>query len=66
MGAKMKPEMITRRKTLSLLGLPVALGIATATALTLSDAKAETAGMQNRQQRRTDRQTNRQQRRTGQ
>ena len=66
MNAEKKCEMISRRRTLSLLGLPVALGVAAATVLTLSDAGAETAGMENRQQRRTNRQTNRQQRRTGQ
>ena len=67
MTIKIKSEMVSRRKALSLLGLPVALGFAAVpTALTSSDAKAETAGMENRQQRRTNRQTNRHQRRTGQ
>jgi hypothetical protein len=63
----MKLEVISRRSALSMLGLPIALGIAaTATALTLTDAKAETAGMERRQDRRTGRQQNRQERRTGQ
>jgi hypothetical protein len=66
MSAEIKSEMISRRGALSLLGLPLALGVATATVLTSSHAEAETAGMENRQQRRSDRQTNRQQRRTGQ
>jgi hypothetical protein len=66
MSGKIKSEMISRRRALSLLGLPVALGVAAPIVLTSSDAEAETAGMQNRQQRRTNRQENRQQRRTGQ
>ena len=66
MSARIKSEMISRRKTLSLLGLPVALGVVASIVLTSSDAEAETAGMENRQQRRTNRQENRQQRRTGQ
>ena len=66
MSTKIKSEMISRRRALSLLGLPVALGVAAPTVLTSSGAEAETAGMENRQQRRTNRQENRQQRRTGQ
>jgi len=66
MSARIKSEMISRRKALSLLGLPVALGVVASIVLTSSDAEAETAGMENRQQRRTNRQENRQQRRTGQ
>jgi hypothetical protein len=66
MNAKIKSEMISRRRALSLLELPVALGVAASIVLMSSDAEAETAGMQNRQQRRTNRQENRQQRRTGQ
>ena len=66
MSAKIMSEMISRRRALSLLGLPVALGVAASIVLTSSDAEAETAGMENRQQRRTNRQENRQQRRTGQ
>jgi hypothetical protein len=66
MSAKNKSEMISRRRALSLLGLPVALGVAAPIVLTSLDAKAETAGMENRQQRRTNRQENRQQQRTGQ
>ena len=66
MSIKIRSEMVSRRRALSLLGLPVALGVAAPIVLRSSDAEAETAGMQNRQQRRTNRQTNRQERRTGQ
>ena len=64
MSAEIK--MIYRRRALSLLALPTAVGLVAETILKSSDAAAETAGMENRQQRRTNRQTNRQQRRTGQ
>jgi hypothetical protein len=61
-----KNEMISRRGAFSLLGIAVALGFAVpATVLTLSDAEAETAGMERRQGRRTGRETRRQGRRTG-
>jgi len=44
---KIKWEMISRRRAFSLLGLPVALGFASApTALTSSDAEAQTAGVE--------------------
>jgi hypothetical protein len=67
MSEKIKLEMIPRRSALSLLGLPIVLGVAAAaTAFTLTDAQAETAGMERRQDRRTDRQQNRQDRRNGQ
>lgn len=66
MNAKLKFKIISRRRMLSLLGLPAALAVAAPIVLASSDAKAETAGMENRQQRRTNRQENRQQRRTGQ
>jgi hypothetical protein len=67
MSEKIKLEMISRRSALSLLGLPILLGTAVAsTALTLSDAHAQTAGMERRQDRRTGRQQNRQEGRTGQ
>jgi hypothetical protein len=60
-----KNEMISRRRAFSLLGLAVALAFAVpATVLTVSDAEAETAGMENRQGRRSGRQQNRQSRRT--
>ena len=53
----MKSEIVSRRSALSLLASPIVLGIAAATtALTLSDAQAETAGMERRQDRRTGRQ----------
>jgi hypothetical protein len=67
MSSEVKCETISRRRVLSLLTLPVALlGLTAATVLTSSHAEAETAGMENRQQRRSDRQQNRQNRRTGQ
>ena len=57
-------QMISRRGAFSLLGLAAALGIAVpTTVLTVSDAEAETAGMENRQGRRQGRQQNRQGRR---
>ena len=47
---KIKWEMISRRRTFSLLGLPVALGFASApTALTSSGAEAQTAGVEQAQ-----------------
>jgi hypothetical protein len=61
---KLESEM-TRRGAFSLLGLAAALGVAVpTTVLTVSDAEAETAGMENRQGRRQGRQQNRQSRRT--
>jgi hypothetical protein len=58
-------EMISRRETFSLLGLAAALGLAVpATVLTASNAKAQTEGMERRQDRRANRQQNRQDRRT--
>jgi hypothetical protein len=60
---KLESEM-TRRGAFSLLGLAAALGVAVpTTVLTVSDAEAETAGMENRQGRRHGRQENRQGRR---
>ena len=62
-------EMVSRRRAFSLLALAAALGSAVpATLLALSDAEAQTAGMERRQGRRTgrqDRRTGRQERRTG-
>jgi hypothetical protein len=56
-------EKISRRR---LLGLAAVLSLAApATVLTLSDAEAQTAGMERRQGRRTGRQERRQGRRTG-
>ena len=67
MSEKLNSEMISRRRACSLLGLVVALGFAvpTATVLTMSDAEAQTAGMERRQERRTGRTERRQERRTG-
>jgi hypothetical protein len=53
MSAKIKSEIISRRRALSLLGLPVAFGVIAPMLVKSSDAEAETAGMENRQQRRT-------------
>ena len=56
MSAIIKSEMISRRKALSLMGLAAAFGLAAApTVLTVSDAEAQTAGMERRQERRTGR-----------
>ena len=66
-------EVMSRRKAFSLLGLAAAAGfVVPATVLTMSDAEAQTAGMQRRegrrdtrQGRRDTRQQGRQQRRSG-
>ena len=56
---------ISRRGAFSLLGLGVALGLAAPTAMLMaSDAEAETAGMERRQERRTARHQRREARRT--
>ena len=66
MSAITKSEMISRRKALSLVGLAAALGLAAAPmVLTVSDAEAQTAGMERRQERRTGRHERRDERRTG-
>jgi hypothetical protein len=66
MSAITKSEMISRRKALSLMGFAAALGLAAApTVLTVSDAEAQTAGMERRQDRRSGRQERRDERRTG-
>ena len=66
MSEKIKPEMISRRRALSLLGLVAALGLAVPPAvLTLSDAEAQTAGMQRRAARRAARRKRREERRVG-
>src|SRR6476660_4753198 len=65
MSAIIKSEMISRRKALSLMGLAAAFGLAAApTVLTVSDAEAQTAGMERRQERRSARHERRQVRRT--
>jgi hypothetical protein len=61
-----KSEAITRRKALSLFGKGAALGVAAfSTVLTLSDAEAQTVGMERRQERRAGRHERREVRRTG-
>jgi hypothetical protein len=56
-------EMISRRRAFSLLGLAAAIGLAASTTALVSDAEAETAGME--QGRRTGRHERREGRRTG-
>jgi hypothetical protein len=66
MSAIIKSEMITRRKAVSLMGLAAAFGLAAApTVLAVSDAEAQTVGMQRRQDRREGRHQRREDRRTG-
>jgi hypothetical protein len=62
----MSEKMISRRRAFSLLGLAAAIGLAASTtALLVSDAEAETAGMERREGRRTGRHERREGRRTG-
>jgi hypothetical protein len=67
MSETIKSEAISRRKALSLFGEgAAALGVAAFyTALTVSGAEAQTAGMERRQERRTGRHERREARRTG-
>ena len=66
MSDKITSEKISRRRAFSLVGLAAAMGLAVpATMLTVSDAEAQTHGMQRREERRTGRQERRTQRRTG-
>jgi hypothetical protein len=58
-------EMISRRRAFSLLGLAAAIGLAASTTALVSDAEAETAGMERRKGRRTGRHERREGRRTG-
>ena len=61
---KIKSELISRRRAFSL-GLAAALSLAApATMLTATDADAETAGGERRDERRTDRQERRTERRS--
>ncbi|VFU10918.1 conserved protein of unknown function [Methylocella tundrae] len=65
MSEKIDSEIVSRRRALCLLG-PAALGLALLPiVLTVSDAEAQTYGMQRRAARRTGRQMHRQHRRTG-
>jgi hypothetical protein len=66
MSAIIRSEMISRRKALSLMGLAAAFGLAAAPAvLAVSDAEAQTVGMERREARRTGRHERREVRRTG-
>ena len=66
MSAIIRSEMISRRKALSLMGLAAAFGLAAAPAvLAVSDAEAQTIGMERRQERRAGRHERREARRTG-
>jgi hypothetical protein len=66
MSAIIKSEMISRRKALSLMGLAATFALAAApTVLTVSDAEAQTVGMERRQERRAGRHERREVRRTG-
>jgi hypothetical protein len=66
MSAIIRSEMISRRKALSLMGLAAAFGLAAApTVLAVSDAEAQTVGMERRQERRAGRHERREARRTG-
>jgi hypothetical protein len=65
-NAIIKSEMVSRRKVLSLMGLVAAFGLAAApTALIVSDAEAQTVGMERRQGRRAGRHERREVRRAG-
>jgi hypothetical protein len=66
MSEAVKSETISRRKALSLFGKGAVLGVAAfSAALTVSDAEAQTVGMERRQERRTGRHERREARRTG-
>ncbi len=65
MSEIIKSQAISRRRVLSLFGKVAAFGVAASTtALTVSDAEAQTAGMERRQERRSARHERRQMRRT--
>jgi hypothetical protein len=66
MAEVLKPQAISRRKALSLAGLAAAFGLAAATSgIAVTDAEAQTVGMERRAARRTGRHDRRQDRRTG-
>ena len=66
MREKITSEMISRRGAFSLLGLGAALGFGVpTTVLTMSEAEAQTVGMERRQERRAGRQERREDRRIG-
>ncbi|HEY1474405.1 MAG TPA: hypothetical protein VGF53_10010 [Pseudolabrys sp.] len=64
MAEKTELDMVTRRRAVSFLGLTATLSFALpATVLVVSDAKAQTPGMERREERRDDRQERREERR---
>ena len=65
MSAIIKSESISRRKALSLMGLAAAFGPRPPLRYLTSDAEAQTAGMERRQERRAGRHERRDERRTG-
>jgi Ni/Co efflux regulator RcnB len=66
MSEIIKSEAISRRMAFSLFGKVAAFAVAASTtALTVSDAEAQTAGMERRQERRAGRHERRDERRTG-
>ena len=65
MREKITSEMISRRGAFSLLGLGAAFGFAVPTVLTMSEAEAQTVGMERREGRRAGREERREDRRTG-
>ena len=66
MSEIIKSEAISRRTAFSLFGKVAAFAVAASTtALRVSDAEAQTAGMERRQDRRTGRHERREDRRTG-
>ena len=65
MTDKIGLEAVSRRRAFSLVGLSIAVGLATPFIFATSNAEAETVGMDRRQDRRTGRQERRDDRRTG-
>jgi len=65
MGEVIQSEAISRRKALALFGLATVLGLTASSVVSVSEAEAQTAGMERRQGRRGGRQERRQGRRTG-
>jgi len=66
MSETIKLDVISRRKALSLMGLAAMFGLAaSSTVLTVSDAEAQTVGMERREERREGRREGRHVRREG-
>ncbi len=63
MSEKITSEPLSRRKVFSLLGLGAALSLAVPTLLVVSDAEAQTEGMERREERREHRRGRREERR---